>query len=404
MLLHEAMALLQLHAQAVAVNNIRNHVTIVLDVDSGNFNRWRDQFLLILGKFSLQDHVHEEPPAPISPDWARMDCVVKSWIVATLTDDLAEIIFAQGSTARHAWLAVESQFLGNREARSIHLETRFRNFVQGDLSVTDYCRRLKKMADDLTALGEVITDRTLVLNVICGLNECFSHVGALLCRSRPFPTFLEACDDLILEELTLENKESPATALAASTAAAGSSSHEALSKLASSVSCHIQDCSDLCHACQLGRMFVCSFIRPPLVSLASLILFIVTCGHLQLSVFLVTNTIWSYLMIALTACGLFLCDSNLTLTVRLPTSSPTPPPNLAPTSRLSSVTTGKSLTTLAPVTSSSPRASIFACPTPTLCLKMVKSNALFAPSIMSFAHCSFRRLCLPPIGRRPSPQ
>ena len=58
-----------------------------------------------------------------------MDCVVKSWIVATLTDDLGEIISAQGSTARHAWLAVESQFLGNREARSIHLETRFRNFV-----------------------------------------------------------------------------------------------------------------------------------------------------------------------------------------------------------------------------------------------------------------------------------
>ena len=68
MLLHEAMALLQLHAQAVAVNNIRNHVTTVLAVDSDNFNRRRDQSLLILGKFSLQDHIHEEPPTPISPD------------------------------------------------------------------------------------------------------------------------------------------------------------------------------------------------------------------------------------------------------------------------------------------------------------------------------------------------
>jgi len=105
---HEAVALLQLHSQAVAVNNIRNHVTTVLDVDSGNFNRWRDQFLLILGKFSLRDHVHAEPPVPISPTWDRMDCVVKAWIIATLTDDLAEIISAQGSTARHAWLAVES--------------------------------------------------------------------------------------------------------------------------------------------------------------------------------------------------------------------------------------------------------------------------------------------------------
>ena len=202
------------------MNNIRNHVTTVLDVDSGNFNRWRDQFLLILGKFSLRDHVHAEPPVPISPTWDRMDCVVKAWIIATLTDDLAEIISAQGSTARHAWLAVESQFLGNREARSIHLETRFRNFIQGDLSVTDYCRRLKKMADDLTALGEAMTDRTLVLNVIRGLNERFSHVGTLLRRTRPFPSFLEARDDLILEELTLENrKDAPATALAATSTA-----------------------------------------------------------------------------------------------------------------------------------------------------------------------------------------
>jgi hypothetical protein len=131
MLQHEVVALLQLHSQAVAVSNIRNHVTTILDVDSGNFSRWRDQFLLILGKFSLRGHVMEDAPTPGSPDWDRMDCVVKSWIVATLTDDLGEIISAQGSTARHAWLAVELQFLGNREARSIHLERRFRNFVQG---------------------------------------------------------------------------------------------------------------------------------------------------------------------------------------------------------------------------------------------------------------------------------
>jgi hypothetical protein len=145
-----------------------------------------------------------------------MDCVVKAWIIATLTGDLAEIISAQGSTARHAWLAVQSQFLGNRETRSIHLETRFRNFVQGDPSVTEYYRQLKKMANDLIALGEPVPDRTLVLNVTHGLNERFSHVDTLPRRACPFPTFLEARDDLILEELTLANrKDAPATALAA---------------------------------------------------------------------------------------------------------------------------------------------------------------------------------------------
>jgi hypothetical protein len=99
--------------------------------------------------------------------------------------------------------------------------------VQGDLSIIEYCRRLKKMADDLTALGEVITDRTLVLNVIRGLNERFTHIGALLRHARPFPTFLEVKDDLSLEELTLGSRQpSPAAALAATTKSAPSSGVE----------------------------------------------------------------------------------------------------------------------------------------------------------------------------------
>jgi hypothetical protein len=74
--------------------------------------------LLTLGKFSLQDHIHLDAPV-LSPDWAQMDCVVKSWILGTLANDLAEAISSQGSTARDAWLAVESQFLRNREACAI---------------------------------------------------------------------------------------------------------------------------------------------------------------------------------------------------------------------------------------------------------------------------------------------
>ncbi|KAF8651673.1 hypothetical protein HU200_063184 [Digitaria exilis] len=165
-----------------------------------NFNRWRDQFLLVLQRYSLTDHVLRDA-SDSSPDWDRMNSVVKSWVLGTLTDDIAEAISSHG-TARAAWLAVEKMFLGNSEARSIQLETKFRNFVQGDLSVTEYCRRLKKMADDLSALGEVITDRTLVLNVIRGLNDRFA----------------QARDDLLLEEITLENRPSaPAAALTAQT-------------------------------------------------------------------------------------------------------------------------------------------------------------------------------------------
>jgi hypothetical protein len=77
----------------------------------------RDHFLLTLGKFSLQDHVHLDASVP-SLDWDRMDCVVKSWILDSLVDDLAKIVSSQGDIARDTWFVVESQFLGNREIPS----------------------------------------------------------------------------------------------------------------------------------------------------------------------------------------------------------------------------------------------------------------------------------------------
>jgi len=53
LLLHEAAAIMNLHAQAVSVQNIRSLVPIVLDSSEDNYSRWHESFLLTLGKFSL---------------------------------------------------------------------------------------------------------------------------------------------------------------------------------------------------------------------------------------------------------------------------------------------------------------------------------------------------------------
>lgn len=83
---------------------------------------------------------------------------------------------------------MESQFFNNRETRALLLEAMFRNFVQGDQSIAEYTKDLKRKADMLADLGEVINDRTLVLHLIRGFNERFKNVGMLLCCGRPFPS------------------------------------------------------------------------------------------------------------------------------------------------------------------------------------------------------------------------
>jgi hypothetical protein len=128
-----------------------------------------------------------------------MDCVVKSWISGSISSNLAKTVMERGATARIVWLALKNQFLGNRETRALHLEAQFRRFVQGDLSICDYCRRFKTMADALDKLGEPVFDSTLVLNVLRSLNNCFFDIVCYLRIGRPFPMFLDVHATLIAQ-------------------------------------------------------------------------------------------------------------------------------------------------------------------------------------------------------------
>jgi hypothetical protein len=78
--------------------------------------------------------------------------------------------------------------------------------------VSEYCRKFKNMADALADLGSPVDDRILVLNILRGLNPRFEHLGGIIWRYTPFPSFLKVWDDLILEELHLDSSGPPADA------------------------------------------------------------------------------------------------------------------------------------------------------------------------------------------------
>jgi hypothetical protein len=72
------------------------------------------------------------------------------------------------------------------------------------------------MADSLADLGEPVQDRTLVLNVLRGLNERFQFMSQLVTRQRPFPSFTDVRADLRLVELNMASPSAPPSALVAS--------------------------------------------------------------------------------------------------------------------------------------------------------------------------------------------
>jgi hypothetical protein len=88
-----------------------------------------------------------------------MDTVVRSWLYNTISAELQDVTRQNGHTARDAWLALENQFIGNRETRVLHIDAVFRNFVQGDLNMNDYSQKIKGFADSLNDLGSHVSDR-----------------------------------------------------------------------------------------------------------------------------------------------------------------------------------------------------------------------------------------------------
>jgi uncharacterized membrane protein YgcG len=160
--------------------------------------------LMALTRYSLADHVLSDDAFIDDHAWTRMDVVFLCWLTNTITADLQEVVREHGRPARHLWLTLENQFFDNRETRTLHLDAVFCNFVQGDLSVTEYCRKFKGMVDALADLGSPVDDWILILNILHGLNQRFEHLGAIIRRSSLFPNFLKVHDDFLLEEIHLD--------------------------------------------------------------------------------------------------------------------------------------------------------------------------------------------------------
>jgi hypothetical protein len=116
-----------LHVQAAGLQNIRSVVTIVLEPSSPDYKWWRDLVLLMLRRYTLDDHVLSDVADPFIY-WARLDSIMVTWILGTLSPELHEIVREPTETARQAWLAIEAQFLGNSESRILQLDARFRAF------------------------------------------------------------------------------------------------------------------------------------------------------------------------------------------------------------------------------------------------------------------------------------
>jgi hypothetical protein len=191
---------------AVNVASVRTHVPVTLNLAASNFTKWRMLIRVLLGKYDLLAHVNTvTAPADRTADWTREDYIVRSWLYGSISDEILDIIMAEDQTAQEAWQLITNLFLDNQMTRAVYLEAEFRGIVQGDLSITAYCHRLKSLADSLRDAGTPVTDQVLVLNCLRGLNPRFADITTIVTMQSPLPTFAQTRSLLTLRETQLAN-------------------------------------------------------------------------------------------------------------------------------------------------------------------------------------------------------
>jgi hypothetical protein len=131
--------------------SIKDHVLMTLVMKNANYSWWVSYFKSMCGKFGVRGHIDGTiGPHPADPHWDQADCCVHSWIFDSVLDLAME---GEDQTARDLWVAIKALFHANKEPRAIFLSHEFHSMTQGESSISEYCQRMKIVANALCDVG-----------------------------------------------------------------------------------------------------------------------------------------------------------------------------------------------------------------------------------------------------------
>lgn len=155
--------------------------------------------------FSVSGHIDgtSVPETPDDRPWKERDGLVKMWIYGTISPSLLDTVLKTRCTARELWVTIENLFRDNKEARAIQLENDLRSLTIGDLSVHDYCQKLKTLSDNLANVDSPISQRALIMHMLNGLSEKYDNIINVIKHKSHFPSFSDARSMHQMEETRL---------------------------------------------------------------------------------------------------------------------------------------------------------------------------------------------------------
>ncbi|GJX78829.1 ribonuclease H-like domain-containing protein [Tanacetum coccineum] len=108
--------------------------------------------------------------------WRRLDSLVKVWIYDTISTSLLQTVLKKNATAKDVWKSLEDLFHDNKEARAMELHEELRSMKLRDLSIVEYFKRIKVIADLLANINLAVDENNLVMHAMNGLGDKYVYV------------------------------------------------------------------------------------------------------------------------------------------------------------------------------------------------------------------------------------
>ena len=197
--------------------------------DGIGYRSWRRSVLRVLSvknKLGFINGDCKRPSAetPQFRQWERCDDMVTSWILNSLTKEIAESV-EYVFDSYELWKELEDRYDQTNGAKLYQIQREINDLSQGTLDITAYYTKMKKLWEELSTLHikvqcscnctcgakdnmyKVEQDRRLI-QFLMGLNEVYTVVQGNILMMNPLPSLAQTFSLLIQDEKRREIKPS----------------------------------------------------------------------------------------------------------------------------------------------------------------------------------------------------
>ena len=188
-------------------------VLVPTQFDGTGYRSWRRgvmRALSVKNKLGFIDGSCVKPTANSnqSHQWQRCDDMVTSWILNSLTKEIADSV-EYVSDSVELWKELEDRYDQTNGAKLYQIQKEINDLTQGNLDITVYYTRMKKLWEELSTLNvknqcscacncgakdglyKAEQERRLI-QFLMGMNEVYTVIRGNILMMNPLPTMAQA--------------------------------------------------------------------------------------------------------------------------------------------------------------------------------------------------------------------